>query len=323
MPHIKINPAFEGAIVPTDLLKSEGTLVFEVDRQSLQEDGELFHLRSEDGDFTFALSFQDTAIVFQRNDVISVLNTSDLPGSVTQFLITVRWKHDELYLRCGDAAHSKEARVETSPVAPPPELMRCARQMGLLPVTKFDSKEKFRRRVYSSLESIGHKVNNIGSYNPFWNIEYDGNSIESRSPKKETDIHPTIHCIISDIMFTSSIDVIPEYQTAVGDVDFAFLGQVEGSGMCKLFSEFKLAHSSDIFSGLTKQLPAYMRRNGLKYGAYCVLSFKGQWFDKPSYTLEELDFQLKLRLKESSEPLHKGIRVFTYDLSKPVSASKR
>ena len=128
----------------------------------------------------------------------------------------------------------------------------------------------------------------------------------------------------SRFLLLASIEVIPEYKTGIGNLDFLFLGSVKGEGICRLAAEFKRAQSNDVYNGLEKQLPAYMRASNAKYGAYCVLGFKGDWFDEPrGMSLHDLEFQLKLRQLESSDPaIRTDIRVFLYDLSKPVTASK-
>ena len=123
-------------------------------------------------------------------------------------------------------------------------------------------------------------------------------------------------------MLLANIDVIPEYTTGVGDLDFLFVGPLREGGTSKLAVEFKLAHAEDLDHGLEKQLPAYMKNIGTNYGAYCVLSFKGDWFDKPNIKLVDLDSKLKLKIIEADPPILEGIRVFTYNLSKPASASK-
>lgn len=105
------------------------------------------------------------------------------------------------------------ATVPTIPTVAPPSLIKWARTQDLLPVTTYDSEEAFRAKVHSCLRSIQDKVTETGAVNPFWNITYDGNTIKERQPKKEVDIHPRIHCLLSDQMLMSSIDVVPEYKT--------------------------------------------------------------------------------------------------------------
>lgn len=123
-------------------------------------------------------------------------------------------------------------------------------------------------------------------------------------------------------MFLSSIEVVPEYHTGIGNLDFAFLGMVKNSGIRTLCAEFKNAHSEDIFNGLTTQLPRYMQNKNSKYGAYCVLYFKGDWFDKPELSSQDLDMKLYKKALESGNPLaNDNTRVFVFNLSKPTSAS--
>ena len=59
-------------------------------------------------------------------------------------------------------------------------------------------------------------------------------------------------------MLLSNIEVIPEHKTGEGNLDFLFIGYVEGQGMSRFCAEFKLAHSQDLNKGLLQQLPAYM-----------------------------------------------------------------
>jgi RNA-directed DNA polymerase len=123
-------------------------------------------------------------------------------------------------------------------------------------------------------------------------------------------------------MLLASIEVIPEFKTGVGDLDFLFLASVKGRGNCRFCAEFKQAHSNDIYRGLEIQLPAYMRSAGATYGAYCVLGFKGNWFDEPSaMSLSELEFDLQIRKLRLKDPLRENVRIFMYDLSKPATAS--
>jgi hypothetical protein len=215
------------------------------------------------------------------------------------------------------------AEVPTRPTAAPPSLIKWARTQDLLPVTAYDSAEEFREKVHSCLRSIQDKVTETGAVNPFWNITYKGNTIKDRQPKKEVDIHPTIHCLLSDQLLMSSIEVVSEYKTGIGNLDFMFLGSVKDKGLAKLCTEFKHAHSDDIYTGFETQLPLYMRNSNAEYGAYCVLGFRGEWFDKPRISLNDLLFELNLRRMRSSDPVLKRIRVFTFDFSRPESASKQ
>ena len=188
-----------------------------------------------------------------------------------------------------------------------------------MPVNEYKTEEEFRQRIYTSLISLKDRVTEIGAINGLWNISYKSSKIDTRLPKRETDIHPTIHSLLHDQMLMGSVRVIPERQTGVGDLDFSFVGAVQGRGTCEVFAEFKLAHSKDVYRGLEQQLPDYMRNQGIKYSAYCVLWFKCAWFDEPkSLSLVDMEKELNARLPSTNLS---GIRVFVVDCSKGTTAS--
>ena len=125
-------------------------------------------------------------------------------------------------------------------------------------------------------------------------------------------------------MLLGNIEVVPEYRTGVGNVDFSFIACVGGKGLRKVCAEFKLAHSDDLKHGLFEQLPAYMRESGATFGAYCVLDFRGDWFDKPKLKKGgNLEVLLNLARIRSRTPALANIRVFVFRLAKPATASKR
>ena len=125
-------------------------------------------------------------------------------------------------------------------------------------------------------------------------------------------------------MLLAGIELIPEYQTGVGNLDFIFIGKIKNNGLSKICVEFKNAHSVDLVHGLEHQLPDYMRNTGSNYGAYCVLYYKGDWFNEPDFSMNELEMRLSICQKKSSNPLvHEGIRVIIYSLAKKVSASMK
>ena len=92
--------------------------------------------------------------------------------------------------------------------------------------------------------------------------------IVSRSPKREVEIHQTIHCYLSDQALLRSFQVIPEFKTGVGNVDFMILGQLSNGDSVKVCVECKNAHSPDLIHGLTKQLPSYMENTLSGSGIY-------------------------------------------------------
>ena len=321
-PVISITPAFKGAMVPSDLLSSSGAITFVTDRASIGEGGFIFQVKC-DG-FIFALSFQNQSIVLQRNETVSVFDLKSFINKYDRIRVFAMWSTSALGFECGVDEDRKHISVPTKPIAPPASIIRWARKKMLLPVESYNSEEVFREKVYSCLITINQKIKEADAYKSFWNISYEGNTITGRQPKKEVDIQPLIHCFLSDQMLLANIEIIPEYPSGVGSLDFLFLGQVKDHGLCKLCAEFKLAHSNDLEHGLLEQLPDYMAVSNATYGAYCVLNFKGGWFEKPALPDNKaLDIYLPLVQRSSSNPVQKNIRTFIFDLAKPKTASNK
>jgi hypothetical protein len=320
MPTIGISPSTKGFIIPSDLLTSEGTLAFDTKLNELRKEGVIFKVENDNFEFSFFV--KNYLLVLKRNESVAVLPLKDVRSSLDYVKIIAMWSFNELYLGCGKKQYVTEVKASTVPTSPPQSLIKWARMQNLLPITEYASEEDFRAKVYECLANIQDKINKMASINIFWDIEYSGKKIMSRKPKNEPDIHPIIHCILCDQMLLASIEVIPEYKTGVGNMDFLFMGTVKNKGLCKLCAEFKHAHSKDIFNGLEKQLPAYMCRCDATYGAYCVLGFKGEWFNEPKgISLFHLNLMLQSRYRMPVDPIQNNIRVLLYDLSKPASAS--
>ena len=302
-------------LAPIDLLTANGTIVFTIDGAGLGINSALF--RVDDDDFIFRLGIFDSKIAVQRNNVLITLTPEPMPGSHERVPVFLMWNYNELTLKCGQ----KDTKVVTAPTAPSARLLKFAREQNLVPAKVYNSEEEFRAKVHSCLLNIQDKINETGAVTAFWNFEHEGHIIKARQPKREPEIHPIIHCVLSDQMPLAGIELVPEFQTGAGDLDFLFLAYVKDRGDCRFCAEFKPAHSNDIYRGLEVKLPTYMRSAGATYGAYCVLGFKGDWFDHPSaMTLSELEFQLQLKKLKSKDPLHEYIRILTFDLSKPPTA---
>ena len=130
--------------------------------------------------------------------------------------------------------------------------------------------------------------------------------------------------MLSDQAILSSFEIILEFKTGVGSLDFLLIGRLKNGSSTKICIEFKNAHSSDIIHGLTNQLPDYMKNCWSKYGVYAVLYFKGDWFDKPSYKDDtELFVKLQSEKQITGDPIQENIRIIFLSVSKPKSASKK
>lgn len=318
LPIVEISPIFRGQIASIDLLRSEGQIAFQVHFLG-QPQGSIF--RVIDREYHFIAEVIDSELVIQRNNEAVSLDISQVILSSTNICFVINWSPRHLRLLCGNPGGTMYDTDEqpTQVIIPPPSLVEWARKQNLLTVNEYVSEEELRQRIYSALLSLKDKIAEIGAINSFWNVTYNGSKINSRLPKREPDIHPIIHSLLHDQMLMGSIRVFPERQTGVGNLDFSFVGAVQGRGTCEVFAEFKLAHSKDVYHGLEQQLPDYIRNKGIRYSAYCVLWFKGEWFDEPkNLSCADLEKKLIARLPNTNLP---GIRVFVFDFGKGATAS--
>lgn len=321
MPEIVISPLLNGHIDPISLLRPVGTFHFETTKESFFLNGCVFKV--VDDDFLFAFGYKDSKIICQRNNYINEINTEHISDFNEPVLVALRWQNDSFTLSCYTKSEKIDNCIQTNLISPPMKLLTWAQKQNLVHIIQFKTETQFIEKVYSCLNSIQEKVNQIG-VNGFWDITYDGKKVRTRRPKLEPDVHPIIHNLIADQMLVSGIEIVPEYHTGVGNLDFLFLGVVENIGTVKICVEFKNAHSDDIYHGLEEQLPAYMKNCKTNHGAYCVLFYKGNWFNEPiGLTLKELRNKLLLKRRESLEPLLENVRLFIFNLAKPESASEK
>jgi hypothetical protein len=166
---------------------------------------------------------------------------------------------------------------------------------------------------------VQDKINATDMNRAFWDFGYKGLTIESRIPKKETGIVSILHGLLFDIAAAKNFQILPEHPAAGGRLDFLISGILRTGKVVKACVEFKHAHSSELEHGFSSQLPAYMQGEAARFGIYCVLYFKGSWFDKPVYSIHELEFQLELI--RSSRGLS-NITLIFLDLSKRTVLSK-
>lgn len=316
-----IAPQIRGYLTPADLLMSEGTFHFSTEKSQLLEGGFIFQIQG-DG-FTFNLSIQNLSIVVQRNETVSILTLEKIPEK-TRLGFFIMWSYAKLTLICkyGNKEEDQiKSEVPNSPIPPPNNLLKWTRLNNLIPTKEYESAEEFRTKIHSCLTTINEKIEVSGGFYPFWNIIYKKGKIANRQPKNEIEIQPVVQCLLSDQMLASSIEIIPEFKGGVGNLDFLFIGQVKNRGSVYFCAEFKNAHSDKIFDGLTKQLPAYIKNKRADYGAYCILNYFGEWL-KPSEKTNNIEFEIKKTRLSMEKPFVDMIRVFNFNLAKPISASK-
>ena len=337
-PTVEVAPQLNGTLTPRDAITPSGTLEFKSNYSQIGGDhaGILFRLSSKM--YSLEIGFTRKHFYIARNDqrLEWLLEPVARPaGNVHCFAM---WEPAQLSLLILDetfhevvsetldpeaGTHEVERRRKTliTPVTiPPNSLLEWAREESIAPVTAYESAESFYENVISSIQSIVDKVSSIGMHNAFWDITYDGQKIVSRKPKRETDIHPTIHGLLFDIAIAKNFLITPEYAVAGGQLDFLVSGALSTGDIVSTCIEFKHAHSSDYLNGLLKQLPAYMHANGSDSGIYCVMYFKGPYFTRPEeYDLEGLKFFLVMQGREAGLS---DIRIIMMDFSHQTPPSK-
>lgn len=320
-PKIHIDASFDGYIGPLDLLTSEGTLKFSLIKSLENAEGWLFYIEHES--FIFSFSYKNNSFILRRNNVVSVLTLNDLDQE-HGLLICAVWSHSEIKVFAGKGeGNYKISAVPTPPETPPQSLIRWARRQGMLPTDRLISTAEFREKIHHALNTISQKVSQADAYKSFWNILYDGRKISKRLPKTEPELQPLLQCLIADQMLVSDIEVIPEAHSGAGNVDFLLVANIAGK-LEKICIEVKLAHAHDLEHGYLVQLPEYMRHHEASYGIYCVLNFKGKWFEKPDLNgSKDVLFYLANISKDSKVPQLDLIRVFEIWLAKPVTASRK
>jgi len=103
-------------------------------------------------------------------------------------------------------------------------------------------------------------------------------------PKKETDIHPTLHVFLYELLIQYGIQVVRESDEGIGSLDLCCLYTTQHEKAVSISIEIKLAHHKRLRHGIEKQLPAYMQARKCKHGLYVILWFKdpaGKFFDQP------------------------------------------
>lgn len=318
---VRIAEAFNGVLTPKDLLESEAHFTFTLPAREFYPDRYFFKISSSKYEF-YAKAFDGT-ITMSRNGQYARVSIGGSKESSEVIIVTLQWTVHSIEVHCDVNGEMVNAITETPPIAPPNELIVRARKHNLLPTYVYESEEALREKVYSCLRTIDDKLSDMHSVSSFWDIQYRKNEIISRTPKHETDIHPVMSAMLYDQVLMASIEIVPEYTMSSGKLDFMFLGTVKDRGNRKVCVEFKNAHSDSLFHGLEKQLPAYMESKEAKYGAYCVLWYKGNYFNKPpDMTEADLFIELNGRRFKSKNPSLENTRVFIYDLSIKKSASK-
>lgn len=335
---IDIQPQLRGHATPRDLIVSTGTITFWSNYRELGGEKKGFLFRVISKEYYLEVGFTSTHFYITRNQHRLEMPLEPVYKPTGKVFCVAVWEPTELRLTMLDEAYEESVSgppeadrvaevdkrtrlLETPPTLPPNSLLAWARRETIAPTVTYNSPDEFYETVTSLLQSIKDKVSTLGLRNPFWNITYEGPKVISRQPKRETDIHPTIHGLLFDLAIAKHLEIIPEYPIAGGRLDFLFSGVLSTGKVVSVCVEFKHAHSrDDLLHGLLTQLPAYMRAKSCEYGIYCVMFFKGPYFEEPrDYSL--LDLGVFLYQEKVAAGLM-NVRVLMLDLSYPRPPSK-
>jgi hypothetical protein len=320
-------------MAPLDFTATKGTITFWIPYSQVGE-GKSGHIfRVSFPGYYFEAGFTENELYLQRNGHRAAISFDTAENSQNMMNCYLMWEPTKLSVIILDPTYGRsissgadrikevEKRtksIDTSATLPPNSIIEWARKLNILPVKIYESMEDFYQSVIIAIQSIDDKVSSTNMYNAFWDITYDRLRIIFKSPKRETDIVSTIHGLLFDAALLKNFQIYPEHPLASGRLDFLLSGYLRTGAIANACIEFKHAHSSDLYDGLTKQLPVYMRAKGCSFGIYCVLYFRGPHFDKPNETIPDMEYRLKNLV--SSEGLTQ-INVIALDLSKPVPPS--
>lgn len=184
--------------------------------------------------------------------------------------------------------------------------------------------------VYSAIAELKHCVEDRRWTQAFWDdereIEVNGTKIKfPASPKRETNIQPTLGIFFEHRLNRLGIHVSRETDEGIGNLDFKFMITAENRIPLLICAEFKLAHNTKLEHGITKQLPSYLRANSSTSGIFFVMWFKDEeekFFDKPTdkNKSQMVEF-IKSRIEIIEHDEEVNIELILIDASKKPSAS--
>lgn len=309
-----------------ELVRAKGTFIVTYYLHDMNKNGEIFFLK--DKDYESSLNIKDGRVIYERNSHKASLRFDDIINNqLAVLVIFAEWDVTIIKLSFGlipqhkDVIRQKEVATEFT--LPPSKLLRKILKQNLSEINEYQDQHEFNNKVHSCLASINDKICEMKSMNGFWNISYQGNKIVNKIAKRETDIQSLMHAILSDQFLMANIEVIPEYTTAIGNVDFVLQAYVAGMGITKVMIEIKNAHSQNILDGLTKQLPAYMLSKNISYGCYVILWYGRYKGEKNEITYDEFQEKFLVEILMSEYMNYKdNIKIFFVNLTPTVSASK-
>ena len=315
-PIIKFSPNFRGALVVSDLLSVEGTIHFKTKLKDLLFGNEVY-FEIYDNDFYFSLILKPGKLILKRNKHEIALDISQVPKELDEVRIIAIWGYEKLYLMCGNGSKFVSAQIQTQITFPSKAMIKWAKEQNLLSTDIYKSEDAFRARIYAILETVKEKIKKIDLQNAFWNIQYENNIDISRSPKGEKDIKRIVYAILFDQALIGNIEVVQDYNTQEGIIDFVMIGQVKNIGSSKVAIDFDEFCNKETQYILIKELAGCLEKADISYAAICLLWFKGEWYNEPKEyeDFDSADFNAKLLLRNLDYQSRNKLRIFSFDLT--------
>jgi hypothetical protein len=315
---VAIAPILHGRISTVDLIGPEAHSFQVIHYDNLQF-GSFFSVSTD----TYFLESRITehGVSLTRNNVQVSAALASPENRTGYFLVEIVWTPTELTVNVADNSGQRQNSIQTPPTFPPHSLQEWARREALLPRIVYENPIAVYDAALDQLQQLKKKIVDTNAINGFWDIQYDGNAIVSRKPKRETDIHPQIRLLLYDFELLKNLQVIPEYPIGSGRLDFLVSGHTVAGRVVNVCIEFKLGHATDLAHGIAKQLPEYMARRTTDFGIFCVLAFGEEYpantaqFEIPSVDSKNktLDLILPLAASETGLPY---LRALILDLSR-------
>ena len=175
------------------------------------------------------------------------------------------------------------------------------------------------KSLYNFLKSLIKIVvkNNIelhSNYKYFWKK----NSQDKLVPQTEPEMQPLILSQLKVLCDYMGIQISREVETGNGKVDFVCSASFQGK-LIKTCIELKNAHKDNLESGLTRQLPEYLKSERTKYGIYLILWYKGDYFDFPRKYSSEMELEESL---QTIKPIEFKTDSIIINCNKPKAPSK-
>jgi hypothetical protein len=177
-----------------------------------------------------------------------------------------------------------------------------------------------RQFVFKALEIlVKNQIELGGGYRYLW-AGREVDNVVMRTPLAERNAQPLINIFLKPTFQVKGVQISREIVSGNGSLDY-LCSYTRNDRLFKVGIELKNAHRSDddLFHGLTKQLPAYLKGEMTEYGIYLVLWYKDTNHPFPdSYTTPD---ELRHALQEKS-PTNYHIQVMVIDCTKMLSPSK-